>query len=384
MKFFSFKHPLFICLVCLGIIFSVPQNTATSVRTLLFKNFTYIWNPVSLWKKDFKIDPKLLELQQDDITEFSAENNEVIKQQQLEKNVSESTLHKNQIKHSVKNTINLQNPLIANDDCRRFEKLIWSQLRSTPAQVIWRDPSMWSSKIQALVYPLEDSQKQSYIEKNSPVIFGNALIGIVESVSDNLVSIRLITDSELRVSVKAIRGSIQNIILANAIQNVETLLNLRTDLEQSADLIDLLSIIKDSIPQGKASWYLAKGEISGYSTPIWRNPSGKLKGKGFNYDFSDSEGPRRDLHTGKSEGAPTVSIIKKNDILITSGLDSLFPEGLYVGQVSKVKPLKKGKWSYELEAQALAGDLQNLNIVYILPPVKKADLQIQELKPWQR
>ncbi len=76
--------------------------------------------------------------------------------------------------------------------------------------------------------------------------------------------------------------------------------------------------------------------------------------------FEDIDGPARDLKAG---------ILRENDLLITSGLDGIFPPGLHVGRVINIKPLKPGGYSYDLEATPSAGDLADLTFVYVLPPV---------------
>ena len=97
-----------------------------------------------------------------------------------------------------------------------------------------------------------------------------------------------------------------------------------------------------------------------------------MKGLGFNYDFSDNEGPARDLRTGEIVGSSSkkqVALLKEGDLLITSGLDGIFPAGLEVAVVSKVHCLKEGASSYELEAKAIAENFNELSSVFVLPPL---------------
>jgi hypothetical protein len=115
----------------------------------------------------------------------------------------------------------------------------------------------------------------------------------------------------------------------------------------------------------KVKWedgFFAKGEISGTSAPYFRALKSTLKGIGFNYNFADEEGPSR--------GADKA-ILQENDLLITSGLDGIFPPGLHVGRVTAIKTLKPGACFYDLEATASAGDLSDLTFVYVLPPVSE-------------
>ena len=203
-------------------------------------------------------------------------------------------------------------------------------LTSLPARVIYRDPSSWSSSLWVNVGENDNTTLgRPIIAKNSPVMSGNALIGVIDFVGKNQSRVRLITDSGLSPSVRTIRGSPLN-----------------------------------------EDGYLAKGEVHGSSVPFWRSRSPILKGIGFNYDYPDEEGPSRDLKTGHvvgtSKGA-AVPILKEGDLLVTSGLDGVFPPGLKVGVVSWVNSLKEGSYAYEIEAHPAAGNLNDLQTLFILP-----------------
>ena len=88
-----------------------------------------------------------------------------------------------------------------------------------------------------------------------------------------------------------------------------------------------------------------------------------MRGSGFNYDFDDAQGKSRELRSKEPE------ILKTGDLLVTSGLDGLFPFGLPVAEVKEIAPLKEGDYSYAVIAKPLASDLNSLSFVYVLPPV---------------
>lgn len=115
--------------------------------------------------------------------------------------------------------------------------------------------------------------------------------------------------------------------------------------------------------------YLAKGELHGSSAPFWRSRGISLKGIGFNFDYPDEEGPSRDLKNGRPTGnsAGAIPLLKEGDLLVTSGLDGVFPQGLLVATVSSIAPLKEGSYAYEIEARPLASNLNDLQAVFILP-----------------
>ena len=100
----------------------------------------------------------------------------------------------------------------------------------------------------------------------------------------------------------------------------------------------------------------------GSSAPYQRSLSSKLKGIGFNCDVKDVEVPARDLRDG--------AVLQVGDLLVTSGLDGVFPPGLQVARVSTVSPLKEGAYAYELEAEPTAGNIHDLTGVSVLPPLR--------------
>lgn len=106
--------------------------------------------------------------------------------------------------------------------------------------------------------------------------------------------------------------------------------------------------------------FFAKGELCGSSAIYFRSLSSTLKGTGFNCDFKDVEGPARYLRS---------DILKVGDLLVTSGLDGVFPPGLKVAIVTKVSPLQAGAFAYDLEATPVAQDLADLTSVFVLPPL---------------
>lgn len=258
---------------------------------------------------------------------------------------------------------------------RRGEELCRSldlQMQSLPAKVIFREPDSWSSSIWLNVGEKDNrALKKIVVAKNSPVLAGSSLVGIIEEVRESKSRVRLITDSSLAPSVRAVRGSLQNRWLVQQIDRLLELLQLREEPYSNQTAQNLFAL-KQSIALQETDLYLAKGELHGSSQPLWRSRGQVLHGAGFNYDFADEEGPGRDLRTGASlDSARDVSpvpLIKLGDLLVTSGLDGVFPAGLPVATVIKVHSLREGACSYELEARPTAGDLDSLSDLFVLAP----------------
>lgn len=188
-----------------------------------------------------------------------------------------------------------------------------------PAKVIFRSPAAWDSTLWINVGKATNAQLgREVVLHNSPVVVGKSVVGIVDYVGEKQSRVRLITDSGLTPSVRAVRK------------------------------------------QGPITHKLAKGELHGRSRPLWRSHEHLLRGVGFNYDFADEEGPARDLRS---------PILKNGDLLVTTGLDGVFPPGLQVAHVTKIFPLKEGDYYYELEAHPTAGDLDEFSYMFVLKPL---------------
>ncbi len=195
-------------------------------------------------------------------------------------------------------------------------------IEALSASVIYRCPISWNSSLWINVGE-KDNQKlnKTIVAKNSPVVLGKSLIGVVETVQSNRSLVRLITDPELTPSVRA----------------------QRTD--SSGEPL-----------------YLAKGELHGSAKTMWRSRGSTLIGDGFNYDYDDEFSPARDLRSDPA-------ILKIGDLLVTTGMDGVFPAGLHVAKVTKIQSLREGDYYYEIEASPTAENIEELALVHVLPPL---------------
>lgn len=258
-----------------------------------------------------------------------------------------------------------------------LSELLKLQLKAIPAKVIYRDPASWSSFVWLGVGEKHNRALQEpVIAKNSPVVMENVLVGVVEEVEEMRCKVRLITDASLIPSVRSVRGGMQDLAFVRRIEELLQLLQTRKNLfstpEEENVFKNSLHQLMNHLAPSQISSYLAKGELHGCSHPLWRSRGQKLKGVGFNYDFADEEGPARDLRTGEAISLVSQNnkqaLIQEGDLLVTTGWDGIFPEGLEVAIVSKVHCLREGASSYSIEAEALA-NLEELGFVFILPPV---------------
>lgn len=260
---------------------------------------------------------------------------------------------------------------LAKNHRKEVQNLLTMQLESIPARVIFRSRLSWNSSLWLNVGENDNALiGKKIIVKDSPVVMGTSVVGVIDYVGKKQSRMRLITDSGLTPSVRVLRGSLQDRWLG---QQADLLIErlARTDAHDVL-MAELKSYKENLLKEKEGYWHLAKGELQGSIKPFWRSRGQILKGIGFNYDFSDEEGPARELRSGKpidNSKVETLPILKVNDLLVTTGMDGVFPPGLFVAEVTKINPLREGDYYYELEARPTAGNLDDLTTVFILPPV---------------
>ena len=84
--------------------------------------------------------------------------------------------------------------------------------------------------------------------KNSPVLFGTSIIGVVEYVGYERSRVRLITDEKLVPSVRAVRGRENNRFLLEHVQTVLFTLERREDLLRPQQAHAVLSLLSSFLP----------------------------------------------------------------------------------------------------------------------------------------
>ncbi|MBS0649313.1 MAG: hypothetical protein JSS10_08845 [Verrucomicrobia bacterium] len=241
-------------------------------------------------------------------------------------------------------------------------------------KVIFRESGSWNSSFWInLGETTNQALGKTLIAKNSPVVLGTSVLGIVEYVGKHRSRVRLITDSSIVPSVRVLRGNEQKRVMEEHARKLLELIEGCEEIPKDQPLRKELSQMVKNLHRGKESFYLAKGEMRGMRSPLFRSRQVLLQGVGFNCDFEDEESPSRDLRSGKlidAASSPEMALVKIGDILITTGMDGIFPAGLRVGQVTKVYPLREGSSSYELDALPLMGNFDHLSYVSVLPPLE--------------
>lgn len=376
----SFK-PYLLLLAIILLAMSMPKSVAESVKGTVIAAFVPVWNTLTEAKGALQSN----EQQQDAVMQkLQIENrylhNEVARLEELLKqeccvNAQLKALSISSGKNPAMNS-SFQYDMLS--------KRLSNQLSAVPAQVIYRAPSTWNSTLWLNVGSANNAEYGTeVIAKNSPVIVGTSVVGVVDYVGTHQSRVSLITHSGISPSVRVVRGDISHRLVA---EQIALLMNrfscchglFKTQDEKELMLKQLAALQKRLFQvDSKGTAFLAKGELHGGSEPLWRSPGSILKGIGFNYDFPDAEGPARDLKTGKplngTENDKAIPILLVKDLLVTTGMDGVFPAGFYVAEVTKIDTLKEGDYFYELEAKPTAGDLQELTTVFVIPPVKREE-----------
>jgi len=361
--------PFLILIGTLLLLLSLPKHVTESLRGSVASFFGPIWESYTQFKlfSARKFDPTIPV--QEELSKVVLEN-ELLKMElsklndifQSELNL-QSYLKELDAPHETVTKLTLQRR-------KQLRELLKVEMSAIPAKVIYRTPSAWNSTLWI------NMGSQNGLEMNSPVVVGDAIIGVIDYVGTHQSRVRLLTDSALTPAVRAIRGGLQQEHFASELEELEDYLLRNGELFEAPNekqtMLSILERMQHHLKSSKASLMLAKGEIQGSGSPLWRTSGKTLKGVGFNYDFADEEGGSRDLRTGKREddwNDAELPLVEQHDLLVTTGMDGVFPPGLKVATVLKVSPLKEGDIAYQLTAKPVAKDLDDLSIVYVLRPV---------------
>lgn len=382
-------RPLLFLLLFLLVLMSLPQKVSERIRSTAVCSFSPCWKSLSSLRQQaasllalpFSMRVRSCDQALEE-SRLSQENQRL--RLQIE-SVRQWLLNEDRIQEQVARFEMLLDGQVHKENAffkRRSEELckrLEMQMHSLPAQVIFRDSGSWSSTLWINVGQKDNEQLgEEIVAKNSPVLLGTSIVGVIEYVGRHQSRVRLVTDSCLVPSVRAVRGGEQNRYLLEHLESLLFALEAREDLflsdEAKRSIANPLYQLKEALSSQSEEYYLAKGELRGTSRPLWRARSQILTGVGFNYDFADGEGPARDLRSGTTYGfshsQKSVPLLRCGDLLVTTGLDGIFPPGFRVATVVSLKTLKEGASSYEIEAISTAGNLDELTYLFVLPPYK--------------
>lgn len=366
------------CVLLLSVL-SVPRESAEKVRGAAVSLLAPFWHQLLAFKSPIASDLSSSSDAYDEEMERLRLENALLKEEIL--HVKGMMQHEVALLSSLKGLneqIEKARQAMKFRHAHELEKLLEVHLKIVPASIIFRSPASWNSSMWINVGRKTNEELGiQVIAKNSPVLIGTSVLGVVDYVGERQSRVRLITDTGLTPAVRVARGGINQRRLKEKVESVAAVLSQDgggiedSMLREEAEHILLRAAAH--IPVDAEDMLLAKGEVHGSSMPLWRSQRHLLKGIGFNYDFADGEGPARDLRTGEplgeDEGIQSVPIVEAGDLLITSGMDGVFPPGLSVAEVTKVHPLQEGDYYYEIDAKPAVGNFDDLSLVFVIPPL---------------
>ncbi|WP_213358197.1 rod shape-determining protein MreC [Chlamydiifrater phoenicopteri] len=222
--------------------------------------------------------------------------------------------------------------------------------KSIEAKIIFRDPTCWGSSLWINV------GKNCSVQKQSPVVCGKVLLGIIDYVGERQSRVRVVSDVGMKPSVASAKSSMKSgsiqILADRLVASLESLPQSCLEDEEKANFIRLITEFSRSICC-EEDGPVFRGILFGSGNPLWSNTVDVLHGDGFYCYSGDIDKERLSL----------------GDVLVTTGMDGVFPPGLLVAEVTKIFPLKEGACTFSLEAKSLISGLERLSWVSILPPM---------------
>jgi len=293
------------------------------------------------------------------------------------------------IAENIQNSLFLRDRVLENflllQENKRLKSIFFQKGTSNTeylvGKVIYRSPNAWNSFLWIDIGREDNPFSDDLIlEKNSPVLANGSLVGLIEYVGKKTSLVRLITDENMCPSVRIRRSDAKT--WKNALYKIQKALALgdisfEKEEELKAFLYLLKQLEKNESHDASKRKLLAKGELRGSGATLFRSPKALLRGVGFNYDFEDSYGPKRDLRTGsivdgtlEEQQNSALALLQVGDTLVTSGLDGVFPEGIKVATIVDIDPLKEGAIAYEFDAEPTCKNLFDLDYVSVLKPCR--------------
>lgn len=353
---------LWICIGSILLICLLPISISNSLRLSTFTALQSIYNKVYFFShpSSFSIKEYQEKIHQLEAREILLKNkiefvkDIILSDSRLQKRIEEL---RQIIPYSTQG--NNQRPIY-------LAKLLQQELKSIPGKVIFREPLLWNNFLWINLGQAQNKQiGEHIIAKDSPVVVGNKVLGVIEEVHETRSKVRLLTDPSLTISVRVTRGKEQNLSLLESIEELLHRLDVRSELLEGHAIQIALQQLQKSLIQDIGNYQLAKGILQGSNSSLWRLPAHILQGFGFNYEFSDEEGEKIDL---RSENPP---IIRIGDLLITTGFDGIFPKGLVTATVVAVEPLNAGDIFYKIRARAAIENIHEIEFVQVLPAVSQ-------------
>ncbi len=227
-------RPYLLLAAALFLLLTLPETATVRMRQMMISSVAPTWNGLASLKS---LSLQLLMITPPGGKADSAEvlaDNEKLKQENLVlrsqlSNVREWLLQEERVDEQLHRWKTLsQNSEVeigVKEFYKRRAELLKNgldlQLRALPAKVVFREPTSWSSFLWINVGERDNrALNRKVVAKNSPVVVGTSLVGVVEEVGYKQSKVRLITDAGLVPAVRALRGKEQNRFLREHLEGL--------------------------------------------------------------------------------------------------------------------------------------------------------------------
>lgn len=199
------------------------------------------------------------------------------------------------------------------------------QAQGVKARVLAREPGAWN-RFLWVDAGRETVGEEGPLQKQSPVVFGDAVVGVVEYVGRKQSLVRLITDPQCSLAVQVAKEGPQGIQVAS--KRLQSLLRNSTQIDDSLRraLQPLLMQLSHE-HQNKVAWrgsLRGAGSTGGGPVCLLGEFYPSESRRPANKEFAPLEVEERELRP--AAGA----------LLVTTGLDGIFPAGLKVGYIESL------------------------------------------------
>ncbi len=142
-------------------------------------------------------------------------------------------------------------PLLSSERKKALQRILaqlnW-RLKAIPARVIFRSFDTWNSSLWINVgNHINQTDQGTIIAINSPVVLGQAIVGVVDYVGEHQSRVRLISDSRLIPSVRASRGGEQDLLISEYIEGLLQQLQRKKSPRLSSDHLKSLSELLEQL-----------------------------------------------------------------------------------------------------------------------------------------
>ena len=196
----SHYRKLWIYIGSLALVCLLPMSLSNSLRSSSFTLLHNIYNKIYFFSH-----PSSFSIREYQNRIHQLETQEVLLKNKIEF-VRELVLSDSRLQKRMEELrqIDPQNENRSNNQRQIYlARLLQRELKAIPAKVIFREPTLWNNFLWINAGQVQNAElNESIIAKNSPVVVGNKVLGVIEEVHQTRSKVRLLTDPSLAISVR--------------------------------------------------------------------------------------------------------------------------------------------------------------------------------------